>query len=344
MPFKVRPILWKNKSLLILDQRLLPDKKQYLHCSSASQVTCAIRDMAVRGAPLIGDAAAFGMALAIGRTNGPPSSAIRSLEKAAANLKASRPTAINLAHAVDRMTATARDHLARGLDPRTLSKKLLQEAQAICQEDYRSNQSIARQGASLLPPRANVITYCNTGNLATYGYGTAAGIIYEAHKQGKIRMVYVCETRPYLQGSRLTLWEFQEEGVPAILITDNMAGHIMKTEKISAVIVGADRIARNGDTANKIGTYSLAVLARHHKVPFYVAAPTSTMDPNLASGREIPIEERPAEEVTRIAGKRIAPKGSHALHPAFDVTPAELIAAIITEKKVHKLSPLFRAL
>ena len=297
--------------------------------------------MAVRGAPLIGDTAAFGMALAVPKSRS-SGSILRSVKKAARLLKSSRPTAVNLFHAVERMMEAAQRSLeetssmSRARRLRALSKSLVREARLLCERDAFSNRKLAECGARLLPRSCRVMTYCNTGNLATYGYGTAAGIIYEAHRRKKLRRVYVCETRPYLQGSRLTLWEFLQEGLPAVLITDNMAAHVMKTERIDAVIVGADRIAANGDVANKIGTYGLALLARCHRIPFYVAAPTQTIDWKTPSGRQIPIEQRSASEVIRLAGRAIAPEGATALHPAFDVTPAKWITAIITEKGVHR--------
>ena len=268
--------------------------------------------MIVRGAPAIGVAAAFGMAMASKRGD--------DLELAAETLKKSRPTAVNLAWAVDRMLR------ARG--------DLVREAEQILEEDVEANRAIGRHGALLLGSTATILTHCNAGALATGGYGTALGVIRAAVEGGKNIAVFADETRPYLQGARLTAWELQQDGIDVTLITDNMAGHFFQQGKFDAVIVGADRIAANGDTANKIGTYTVAVLAHAHGVPFYVAAPVSTIDPHCPNGAAIPIEERSAQEVTDIGGKRIAPEGIAVRHPAFDVTPARLVTAIITERGV----------
>jgi methylthioribose-1-phosphate isomerase len=301
---KVQALRWKGDALELLDQRLLPDQFVYVTCRSAAQVAAAIRDMVVRGAPAIGCAAAFGIAL-------------EPKESSYAVLAASRPTAVNLAWALERMR-------------RAPDKKA--EAEAIYAEDLAVNRAIGAHGAKLLPQGARALTYCNTGALATAGHGTALGVIRSA--RGKGVSVIACETRPYLQGARLTAWECLQEGIPCTLITDNMAGHLMSRKEVDLVIVGADRIAANGDTANKIGTYMLAVLAQRHALPFYVAAPLSTFDLKIADGSAIPIEERPAEEVTGYRGLRWAPQGVAVRNPAFDVTPAELITAIICEKGV----------
>ncbi len=300
----VQALRWKGDALELLDQRLLPDQFVYVTCRSAAQVAAAIRDMVVRGAPAIGCAAAFGIAL-------------EPKDSSYAVLAASRPTAVNLAWALERMH--------RALDKRA-------EAEAIYAEDLAVNRAIGAHGAKLLPQGARALTYCNTGALATAGHGTALGVIRSA--RGKGVSVIACETRPYLQGARLTAWECLQEGIPCTLITDNMAGHLMSRKEVDLVIVGADRIAANGDAANKIGTYMLAVLARRHALPFYVAAPLSTFDLKIADGSAIPIEERPAEEVTGYRGLRWAPQGIAVRNPAFDVTPAELITAIICEKGV----------
>ena len=272
----------------------------------------AIREMVVRGAPAIGCVAAYGVVLAARQ---------KDLAKAYEGLLAARPTAVNLRWAVERMRQVA-----------DVSQDLAHEAKAIEDEDRLANRQMGAFGASLLSPESVMITHCNTGSLATAGLGTAFGVLWTAHRKGKLKKVIVTETRPYLQGARLTTWELKQEKIPFELITDNMAAHVMKTEKIDGVIVGADRIAANGDTANKIGTYNLAVLARHHRVPFFVAAPTSSIDLRATSGASIPIEERSAKEVTEIGGRSVAPKGTPARHPAFDVTPAEFITGIITEK------------
>jgi methylthioribose-1-phosphate isomerase len=305
----VQPIRWHDGVLELLDQRLLPREEVWVACRNAHEVAEAIRTMVVRGAPAIGVAAAFGMAMA------------DDLESAATELRAARPTAVNLAWAVDRMLA------ARGTD-------LAAEARRIFDEDVDSCRRIGRFGAELLGARATVLTHCNAGALATAGYGTALGVIRAAVEGGKQIAVFADETRPYLQGARLTAWELQQEGIDVTLITDNMAGHFFQQGKFDAVVVGADRIAANGDTANKIGTYTVAVLAKAHDVPFYVAAPWSTIDVHCPSGASIPIEERSAAEVTQIAGTHIAPDGIGVRHPAFDVTPARLITAIVTDRGV----------
>ncbi len=300
----VEALRWKGDALELLDQRLLPDQFVYVTCRNAAQVAAAIRDMVVRGAPAIGCAAAFGIAL-------------EPKESSYAILAGSRPTAINLAWALERMR-------------RAPDKKA--EAEAIFAEDLAVNRAIGAHGANLVPEGARILTYCNTGALATAGHGTALGVIRSARDKGVT--VIACETRPYLQGARLTAWECMQEGIPCTLITDNMAGHLMSRKEVDLVIVGADRIAANGDTANKIGTYMLAVLARRHALPFYVAAPLSTFDLKIADGSAIPIEERPADEVTGYRGLRWAPQGVAVRNPAFDVTPAELITAIVCEKGV----------
>jgi methylthioribose-1-phosphate isomerase len=318
---KVAPITWKGDRLRVLDQRLLPGTIKYLECRTAQDVARATKDMALRGAPLIGCAAAYGMALAARKGK-------RELPEAAAALKRARPTAVNLAHAVDYMLSVAR--ACQG----DIAASLADAAETYWETDVEANRTMARLGASLIPKGSAVITYCNAGALATSELGTSLGVIRYAHHLGKVTHAYPCETRPYLQGSRLTLWELMNGGVPSTLITDNMAAHLMKTRKIGAVVVGSDRIAANADVCNKIGTYSLAILARHHKVPFIVVAPTSTVDLKTPTGDLIPIEERSTEEVVRIFGKDIAPKGAQAHHFAFDITPHELVTAIVTERGI----------
>jgi methylthioribose-1-phosphate isomerase len=301
----VEPIRWKGDRLELLDQRLLPDKAVYVACRSAEEVAQAIRDMVVRGAPAIGCAAAFGFVLGKG-------------SEAAYNILAkSRPTAVNLVWALERMKK------ARNLEA---------EAIAIYEEDIAANRAMGKLGAELIPEGARVMTHCNTGALATAGYGTALGVIRSA-KDKKISVI-ANETRPYLQGARLTAWELVREGIPCTLITDSMAGHLMSKGEVDVVIVGADRIAANGDVANKIGTYPLAVLAKRHNIPFYVAAPCSTFDLSIPDGSRIPIEERPAAEVTGYRGTRWAPEGVSVRNPAFDVTPADLVTGIICEKGI----------
>ena len=304
-PKGVEPIRWRGDRLELLDQRLLPDKTVYVTCRTAEQVAKAIRDMAVRGAPAIGCAAAFGVVLGKGSP------------KAYEVLRKSRPTAVNLFWALDRMK--------RAKDLRT-------EAEAIYAEDLAANRAIGELGAKLIKDRARVMTHCNAGALATAGYGTALGVIRSA--KGKKISVIANETRPYLQGARLTAWEMVQENIPCTLITDNMAGHLMSRGEVDVVIVGADRIAANGDVANKIGTYALAVMAKRHGIPFYVAAPISTFDPAIPDGSHIPIEERSADEVTGYRKVRWAPKGVSVRNPAFDVTPAELVTGIISERGV----------
>ncbi|HEX9502245.1 MAG TPA: S-methyl-5-thioribose-1-phosphate isomerase [Thermoanaerobaculia bacterium] len=308
---QVEPIRWRGDALELLNQLLLPRKVEYVRCNTSHEVAESIRSMVVRGAPAIGVAAAFGMALAKMRRE--------DLKVAAMELKQSRPTAVNLAWAVDRMLR---------------AEGAVSEAEAIFREDIEANHRIGRFGSELLGARATVLTHCNAGALATAGYGTALGVIRSAVEQGKQIAVFADETRPYLQGARLTAWELHQEGIDVTLITDSMAGHFFQQKKFDAVIVGADRIAANGDTANKIGTYTVAVLANAHGIPFYVAAPFSTIDMATKDGDAIPIEERSAIEVTDIGATRIAPDGISVRHPAFDVTPARLITAIITDRGV----------
>ena len=305
----MEPIRWKGDRLELLDQRLLPEKTVYVTCRTAADVAQAIRDMVVRGAPAIGCAAAFGVVLSGG--------APESYEV----LAKSRPTAVNLFWALERMKK---------------ANNLEAEARAIYDEDLAANRAMGMLGAKLIPERARVMTHCNTGALATAGFGTALGVIRSA-KDKKISVI-ANETRPYLQGARLTAWELVQEGIPCTLITDSMAGHLMSKGEVDVIVVGADRIAANGDVANKIGTYTLAVLAKRHGIPFYVAAPLSTFDPSIPDGSRISIEERPAAEVTGYGDKRWAPEGVAVRNPAFDVTPAELITGIICEKGVV-LSP-----
>ncbi|MFA6093199.1 MAG: S-methyl-5-thioribose-1-phosphate isomerase [Elusimicrobiota bacterium] len=325
----IRPACWKDGALYALDQRLLPHRREYRRLATPSAVAAATRDMLLRGAPLIGVAAAYGCALAArgGKR-------LAHIEKEGRLLLAARPTAVNLAYAVDRMMKKARALVQDG--EKDLYAGLLAEAHAVFAEDLEANRKMAEYGARLLKPGSTVMTHCNAGALATSGIGTALGVIGQAFLMGRVRRAYACETRPYLQGSRLTLWELMSAGIPSELITDNMAAHIMATQRVDAVIVGADRIAANADAANKIGTYGLAVLARYHGIPFYVVAPSTTMDLSIAHGRDIPIEERSAKEVVEIHGRSIAPKGARARHPAFDVTPHALITAIVTEKGVVK--------
>lgn len=329
----VETLYWKDNCVCILDQRRLPKEKVYIRCAQYQDVVNCIRDMAIRGAPAIGVAAAWGIAQAVNQSKFTDSkSFFKYLDKVYADFANSRPTAINLFWAIERMRNCVQKLKDKSLP--VIRQALSKEAKKIFQEDIENNRKLGDWGAKLLPKQANVLTHCNAGALATAGYGTALGIIRSAFKQGKIKKVFVDETRPYLQGARLTAWELKEEGIPAVLITDNMSGYMMKTEKISAVIVGADRIAANGDTANKIGTYSLSILARYHNIPFYVAAPTSTIDLATPTGEKIPIEERSIQEVIKIGTYQIAPENIAVRHPAFDVTPHNLITAIICEKGI----------
>ncbi|PKN02021.1 MAG: S-methyl-5-thioribose-1-phosphate isomerase [Elusimicrobia bacterium HGW-Elusimicrobia-1] len=330
---KVRPLYFKNDALWLLDQRLLPGRLKYVACRDYASTAKAIKDMVIRGAPAIGCAAAYGYYLASVEKEFDSFDALRKyLSRAADVLNAARPTAVNLKWAVTRMSRAA---LGRS-SVDSVHRRLIAEAASIYKEDEAMNKKIGDLGARLLSGKSSVLTHCNAGALATAAYGTALGIVRSAFRAGKIKTVYVDETRPYLQGARLTAWELSREKIPHFLITDNMAGHFMSRGDIDAVIVGADRIARNGDTANKIGTYSLAVLAAYHSIPFYVAAPSSTIDPSTKNGSLIPIEERSSDEVTRVCGCRIAPRGTKALHPAFDVTPSKLITAIVTERGVFR--------
>lgn len=313
----VRPLEWKDGNLWLLDQRRLPAETVWLPLETLESVELAIRDMAVRGAPAIGVTAAYGMAIAA-RAGVPR-------DRAHALLAASRPTAVNLFWALDRITAL----------PSWEFEAVLAEARRIEAEDLAANQAMGAHGATLIPEGARILTICNTGGLATAGHGTALGIIRTAYALDKGIFVFSCETRPRQQGLRLTAWELIQEGIPFASIADSAAGWLMRNGRVDVVIAGADRIAANGDAANKIGTYTLAVLAARHHLPFYIAAPTSTLDPTLAHGAEIVIEERHPEELTEIDGVRVAPLGTPVVNPAFDVTPGELITAIITERGIH---------
>ena len=317
----LRPVGYDAKKDVVrmLDQKRLPSEEVWLELTSADEVAAAIRDLTVRGAPAIGVAAAFGLAVDARR-----GADVAELRAAADRLARARPTAVNLAWAVRRMTR----RFGLGAD------ELLAEAQLIRDEDEAACRRIGALGAPLLPPRANVLTHCNAGALATAGYGTALGVVRAAVEAGNPISVLADETRPFLQGARLTAWELHRDGIPVTVLTDGMAGWLMARGEISCVVVGADRIAANGDVANKIGTYSLAVLAAHHALPFYVAAPWSTVDLDTPDGAAIPIEERSSDEVVRIAGQLIAPPGVSARYPAFDVTPEALVTAIVTERGV----------
>jgi methylthioribose-1-phosphate isomerase len=324
---------WSNGRLELLDQRLLPARIAFVACSSAQEVARAIRDMAVRGAPAIGCAAAYGMALEASRLkDAAPGAFAEGLETAFRELAATRPTAVNLAWALERMRSAA--GTAGQARPAEIAARLLDEAHRIASEDVAANRAMGAHGAALVADGARVFTHCNAGALATAGHGTALGVIRSAAAAGKRVSVIVDETRPFLQGARLTAWELGRDGIPVTLVTDGMSGYLMSRGEVDAVIVGADRIAANGDVANKIGTYMIAVLAQRHGIPFYVAAPLSTIDARLASGDAIPIEERGAAEVRGHAGVEWAPPGIAVRNPVFDVTPASLVTALITEKGV----------
>jgi methylthioribose-1-phosphate isomerase len=314
----IRAVVWNDGALRLLDQRRLPFVETWLDCGSADDVAAAIRDLAVRGAPAIGIAAAWGVVLAARRG--------ADLDVAITHLRAARPTAVNLMWALDRMRA----RIAKGADVEALER----EAQAIQSEDLAANRRMGEFGAALIAPGSAVLTHCNTGSLATAGFGTALGVIRAGFATGKIAHVYAGETRPWLQGARLTIWELLRDGIPAKLIADSAAAHLMKSGVLQWVIVGADRIAANGDTANKIGTYQLAIAARHHRVKFMVVAPSSTVDMQTATGDEIDIELRDPAELFAVGGQRTVVEGAKAWNPVFDVTPHGLIDAIVTERGV----------
>jgi len=315
---RIRAVQWQGDHLRLLDQRLLPCEERWIDCVDASQITQAIKDLAVRGAPAIGIAAAWGVALAA--KQGEP------LDEVLATLRAARPTAVNLMWALDRM----KKRIAAGAD----ATALVREAQAIQDEDLAANRKMGELGAALIRANSGVLTHCNTGSLATAGFGTALGVIRAGVAMGRIDHVYAGETRPWQQGARLTMWELVRDGIPAQLIADSAAAHLMKSGAVQWVIVGADRIAANGDTANKIGTYQLAIAAKYHGVKFMVAAPSSTVDMATGTGEEIEIELRDPAELLSTGGQRTVVEGAQAWNPVFDVTPAELIDAIVTERGV----------
>ncbi len=343
----IETLRWRDHRLEMIDQRVLPARFEYLSYDSAASVAHGIRAMVVRGAPAIGCAAAYGVALeALRLKETAPEAFLNGMEKGFASLAQSRPTAVNLFWALQRMRQVWQDMGAAA--PATVAERLLNEAHEVHAEDIRINRAMGEAGAALLADGARVLTHCNAGALATAGWGTALGVIRSAAEAGKKISVIADETRPFLQGARLTAWEMVQENIPVTLITDNMAGHLMAHGEVDAVIVGTDRVAANGDVANKIGTYMVAVLARRHNIPFYVACPLSTIDLNIADGTEIPIEERAPEEVTGFRDCQWAAQGVKVRNPAFDVTPVELVTALITEKGVvrepdrEKIATLFR--
>jgi methylthioribose-1-phosphate isomerase len=328
----VETIEWTPAGVVMIDQTRLPLHEEYVTCRTYEDVAAAIRNMVIRGAPAIGVAAAMGVALGVAHADSGELDG--QMEQICDTLARTRPTAVNLFWAIDRMRNLYAS--LRGRPLTEIRERLAAEAQQIRLEDIAINQAIGRHGADLVPDGKTVLTHCNAGALATAGYGTALGVIRAAVEAGKKVDVFADETRPFLQGARLTVWELQQDHIPATLITDNMAGHFLKSGRIGCVVVGADRIAANGDVANKIGTYSVAVLAKENGVPFFVAAPISTLDLTLASGDLIPIERRPDAEVTHLFGNPVAPEGTQVENPAFDVTPNRYVTAIITERGVAR--------
>lgn len=325
----IRPIVWQDDHLELLDQRILPAEYKFIRYTDVRAVATAIRDMVVRGAPAIGITAAYGVVLAARQRYAAHGDKwLAAMQADFDTLAASRPTAVNLFWAIERMKRCCAG-ITGNPEPR-----LLQEAHAICNEDIAANHTMGELGASLIEAGSSVLTHCNAGALATGGYGTALGVIRSAYAAGRITEVHADETRPWMQGARLTAWELIQDGIPVQLNTDGAAAWLMKQGRVQWVIVGSDRIAANGDVANKIGTYNLAVLAKHHGVKFMVAAPTSTIDMNVASGEDIPIETRDTSEILTVGGKRLAAEGAGAWNPVFDVTPAGLVDAIVTERGI----------
>ena len=338
----IKTVEWTNQGVRFIDQRRLPTEEVYVVCRNYEEVAAAIRDMAVRGAPAIGVSAAMGVALGMQQSTATDMAGFSAhFDRVAKLIAETRPTAVNLFWGIRRMKAKF-DSLSTRTIPQ-IKDALVAEAQLMLVEDIAANEAMGKHGAVLMPSSGGVLTHCNAGALATCGYGTALGVIRAAVSAGKQIHVFADETRPFLQGSRLTAWELMQDGIPTTVIADNMAGAMMRQGKIQAVIVGADRIAANGDVANKIGTYSVAVLAKEHDLPFYVAAPWSTVDLNTPDGDHIPIEQRSPREVTHHAGTQVAPTGVMVENPAFDVTPSKYIAAIITERGIAK-APLAESL
>ena len=329
----VHTLEWTDSGVRFIDQTKLPTEETYVTCKTYEQVADAIRNMVVRGAPAIGVAAAMGIALGVKNSQAESVGELkREFDQICDVIGKTRPTAVNLFWALRRMRDKFESLRVRPLPQ--IKQALIEEAQRMHAEDIAANQAMGRHGATLMPASGGVLTHCNAGALATCGYGTALGVIRAAVEQGKKIQVYADETRPFLQGSRLTAWELMKDGIPTTVISDNMAGALMKQGKIGAIVVGADRIAANGDVANKIGTYTLAVLAKEHGIPFYVAAPFSSIDLEMPDGDQIPIEQRNPKEVTHMAGKAIAPEGVQVENPAFDVTPAKYVSAIVTERGI----------
>ncbi len=331
----IQTLEWTDSGVRFIDQTKLPTEETYVNCKTCEQVADAIRTMVVRGAPAIGVAAAMGIALGVKNSRAETVGELkRDLDHSCELIRATRPTAVNLFWAIRRMQEKFESLRIRPLQQ--IKNALIEEAQRMHAEDIAANQAMGRFGATLMPASGGVLTHCNAGALATCGYGTALGVIRAAVEQGKKIHVYADETRPFLQGARLTAWELMKDGVPTTVISDNMSGAMMRQGKIGAIVVGADRIAANGDVANKIGTYTVAVLAKEHKIPFYVAAPFSTIDLDTPDGSKIPIEQRDIKEVTHIAGKQMVPDGVQVENPAFDVTPAQYVTAIVTERGIAR--------
>jgi len=329
---ELAPVVYRDRGVDLLNQNELPERTVVLRLTAVEEVAEAIRTMRVRGAPAIGIAAAYGMVLAADRAG--TAVTLEDMQLAAQTLRSTRPTAVNLGWAVDRMLRVFVKLDGRSAED--VRQALLAEARRIHAEDIEANRKIGRHGADLLSEKARVLTICNTGALATGGYGTAYGVLRAAREAGRLALVYACETRPRLQGAQLTAWELLRDRIPFKLLSDAAAAYLMARGEVDAILAGADRIAANGDTANKIGTYALAVAANHHGIPMYHVAPTSTIDPATPSGASIPVEERAEDEVLAVRGMRVAPSGASAWNPAFDVTPAELITAIVTETGVHR--------
>jgi methylthioribose-1-phosphate isomerase len=331
----IQTLEWTESGVVFIDQTKLPTEEVYVTCTTQQQVADAIRNMVVRGAPAIGVAAAMGIALGAKNSKAETGADLKKdFDEICETIRQTRPTAVNLFWAIRRMTEKFESLRSRPIAQ--IRQALIDEARRMHAEDIAANQAMGRHGAALMPSSGGVLTHCNAGALATAGYGTALGVIRAAVEQGKKIHVYADETRPFLQGSRLTAWELMKDGIPTTVISDNMAGAMMQQGKIGAIVVGADRIAANGDVANKIGTYTVAVLAKEHGIPFYVAAPISTVDLDTPDGSRIPIEQRNAREVTHIAGKQMVPDGVQIENPAFDVTPAKYVAAIITERGIAR--------
>jgi len=334
----IKTIEWTDDGVRMIDQRILPTEEKYLTLRSCREVADAIKTMVVRGAPAIGVSAAMGLALGATQSQAASTSEFESeFRELCEMMAATRPTAVNLFWAIEKMRLEFQRAKSEGANPDGIKAALVKKAREIFQDDIDANRALGRFGAELIPDDATILTHCNAGALATAGdYGTALGVVLGARDAGKRVAVIADETRPFLQGLRLTAWELAKDDIPVTVITDNMAGHVMKEKKVDVVVVGADRIAANGDAANKIGTYMVAVLAQRHNIPFYVAAPITTLDLSIPTGKEIPIEERDAREITHVGSQQLGPDGVEVHNPAFDVTPNDLIAAIITDKGVAR--------